>query len=212
MKQKKSTSKKKSIPAYQSKVGGVYLTRQRIPVRIKKVTSRSVEVILTLLNKPLTMKRSTLLFVYDKTKVKKSTILRRLSGKRIVSKNSSRPALATVQTTQHTVAPVLVMEPSAKQVQRGPKGPRSQSVTSVVDPMLFAAIYTRIQINEALDQSEIGKTLANRDMGWYVAYRISVLKEKGFTFEQSETGILKVFKAEVSPNLTPEKIEEKITP
>lgn len=191
MKQEKKSSKKKSMSAHQARVGVMYLTRQGIPVKIKKLTSRGVEVILTLLKKSMMLKRSTLLFPYDKSKVKKSTILHRLSAKKKTS-TLARPA---IQTSTRAKSLAIRQTLSPTQAQRGPKGPRSSSVSSVVDPMLFAAMYTREQINTALAQSEIGKTLANRDMGWYTAYRIAVLKERGYVFEQLPTGALKVCKA-----------------
>lgn len=195
-KKKKVVSKKKSIPAHQARVGKIYLTKMCIPIKIKKITSKGVEVMLTLVNKPLMLKRNTPLFEYEKSRVKKTTVLRRLR-----SKNSTR--LANLKG--------LIQKPSAielpaeqRQVRRGPKGPRSQSVSSIVDPMLTAGAYTRQQICVELGKSDIGKVLSNRDMNWYVGDRIAVLKKRSYNFEQHEDGTVKLFKP--TWNLIREKI------
>lgn len=191
---KKTTTKSKPMPASRSKVGRMYLTKLGVPVKVKKITSRGVEVILTLVNKPLTLKTNTLLNPYEKSKVKKTSVMKRVSKKK--SHHNLKTLLSTPSVVEET--------PSPKQVRRGPKGPRSGSVSSVVDPLLLAGTHTRQQICIVLGESEIGKTLTNRDMSWYAGYRIAVLKEKGYSFEQSETGNIRLFKT----NLT--KISDKI--
>lgn len=211
-KQKKSPSKKKTskqkapILASTSIEGKVYLTKLGILVLVKKITVNGVQVIPEFANKILVVKKDSLLFSIGKRKVSKKTKIhfqahlkrwREDLKRNVIDVNIEKPsALALPQNsiTLRAVDQDLAEPLSAKQPKRGPKGPRRLSVGGVVDPMLFAGIYTRPQMSEILRESEIGKTLSNPDLGWYIGYRIAVLKERGYTHEQSEDGVVKIFK------------------
>lgn len=202
-------SNKKPIQAFEAELKKVYLTKLGIQVVVKKIASNGVQVIPEFSSKVLVVKRSSFLFPCPLKKVRKKTLTH---FKFCLEQSDKKPATHNVSRTKGLAdlkevltSPSVVEEaPSPKQVRRGPKGPRNGSVSSVVDPLLLAGTHTRQQISMILGESEIGKTLTNRDMGWYTGYRIAVLKEKGYSFEQSEVGTIRLFKT----NLT--KISDRI--
>lgn len=198
LKKIKSKSQVKSVLAFSAEIGKVYLTKLGVQVLIKKIASNGVQVIPQFSTKTLVVKRNCLLFSCPRKRISKKTAVHfkncfERSKEEALSKNIERTEKVALSPIQDTLSDTPPQSPSPTQVHRGPKGPRHLSVTNVVDPMLLAGIYTRQQINVALGESEVGKSLANRDMGWYTAYRISVLKEKGYLFEKLQNDIIRIY-------------------
>lgn len=204
----------KFIQASEAKPKTVYLTKLGICVLVKKVSNNGVQIVPEFSSKTLIMKKSDPLFFCPKKRIRRKAQIhfkacldqwkkQALSGTEELAIPQDEPTQSLPVTETH----------SATQARRGPKGPRSTSVSSIVDPMLLGGSFTRPEICVILGQSEIGATLRNRDMGWYVGYRIAVLKERGFLFEQNESGIIKMSKIELTPKpslSTLEKIREKM--
>lgn len=208
-KQVRPILKKKSIQAFEAQIKKIYMTKLGVHVIVKKIASNGVQVVPEFSSKTLVVKRSSLLFISPIKKMRKKTLSHFKAcvqqwGEADANKNSSIPAPAPTYTVRPFLLATSLNTPSPTQVRRGPKGPRNVSVSSIVDPMLFSGIYTRPQISTALGESEIGKTLSNRDMGWYTGYRIAVLKEKGYSFEQKEDATIRLFKTNLM------KISDKI--
>lgn len=200
LKKRSATSKQSFVWAFAAEIGKIYISRQGVHLIVKKITPHGVQVVPEFTTKIMILKRRSEIFPCNRKKLRAKTLLHFKScvegwkGESILTSASETAPNASPAIVNDFQAQALppIQTPNLTQNNRGPKGPRSLSVTSVVDPMLFSGLYTRQQINVALGASEIGKTLSNRDMGWYTAYRISVLKEKGYVLEKLDNDILKV--------------------
>lgn len=200
------TSKLKSIVASSAQIGKIYLTKLGVQVIVKKIALNGVQVVPEFASKTLVVKKDSLLFTCPSKRITKKNKLhfkscREKWKEESISENSTKTQGLAAPSVQPSNDQGVEESPSPTQVRRGPKGPRKLSVTNVVDPMLFAGIYTREQMIEALAKSEVGQTLTNKDYGWYVAYRIAVLKEKGYTVDKLENGLIKASKFILNLNL-----------
>lgn len=192
-------TKKKSIDALNAQIGKIYKTKLGILVIVKKICSNGVQVVPQFSSKTLVIKKKALLFPPNRKDIKKKVLLhfkqcRERWEDQLIAENSERTEKVAIVQARSSQRGEPTKAPCPTQVRRGPKGPRGLSVTSIVDPMLFSGNHTRQQIILTLTQSEIGKTLTNKDFGWYVSYRVAVLKERGYVFEKFENEAIKLSK------------------